>query len=327
LASVAGATSWLLTGCSGWDPSEPFTRNAPQVDEAIAKLDAGAFKPAEEVLADYLGTGRCGDAGIGLPPKVRERSSGGFDLGLTLFHLAEKYGQRFGDEELADGGPGQIELDEKRAVEIECAQIIVQAIAHDLDQPMNLRARAFYLAGNLEFLRQAYEEAVKNYDKALQIVPGVSPEAGGDGIGRDAAWNRAIALRRIQEKDAGQPDAEPDAEPDAQPDAEPDSGDDGGDDGGQDAGEDGGGPDAGDDGGDGGKDGGGGDDGGADGGKDAGAEDSGKPPPEQAKPPPETTTPESSRMLDDLREAPTFQEEQAKKRAAQLRRRPVMEDK
>ena len=55
-----------------------------------------------------------------------------------------------------------------------------------------------------EFLRAKYEEAVKEYDLALTLVPGLFEEAGGDGIGRDAAWNRAIALRRIEEqKDAG----------------------------------------------------------------------------------------------------------------------------
>ena len=34
------------TGCSGWDPSDPFVHNAPAVDEAIAHYDAGALEPA-----------------------------------------------------------------------------------------------------------------------------------------------------------------------------------------------------------------------------------------------------------------------------------------
>ncbi len=99
--------------------------------------------------------------------------------------------------------------------------------------PIDLRARAHYLAGNLEFLRREYQSAVDAYDGALKLIPGL-PNDAGDGIGRDAAWNRAIALRRIEDedkkKDAGQ-DGSPDAQPDAPPDAS-EGGDGGGSDGG-----------------------------------------------------------------------------------------------
>ncbi len=332
-ASLLGALGWLATGCGGWDPTEPFERNSPDVDRAIELMDSGQFESAEEVLETYLGTGPCGDGGIGLPQAVRDKHNGSFDLGLTLFHLAEKFGQRFGDEGLAEGGPDQDELDGNRALEVDCALIIVQAIAHDPKVPLDLRARAFYLAGNLEFLRRRYEDAVTHYDRALQLVPGLYPEAGGDSIGRDAAWNRAIALRRIQdEQDAGEDGGEDaDADSDAQPDAEPDAGDDdGGDDGGdEDAGDDGGGEDGGQDAGDGG-DSGGGNDAGEDGGDlDAGG-DAGQPPPEPDEADEEPEPQESSqmdRLLDELEEAPTYQEEDAKRRAARARRRRVMEDK
>ncbi|MBW2453168.1 MAG: hypothetical protein JRI68_01595 [Deltaproteobacteria bacterium] len=332
-ACLLGALGWLATGCGGWDPTEPFERNSPDVDRAIELMDSGQFESAEEVLETYLGTGPCGDGGIGLPQAVRDKHNGSFDLGLTLFHLAEKFGQRFGDEELTEGGPEQDELDAARALEIDCALIIVQAIAHDTKVPIDLRARAFYLAGNLEFLRRRYEDAVTHYDRALQLVPGLYPEAGGDSIGRDAAWNRAIALRRIQEEqDAGQDGGEDaDADSDAQPDAEPDAGDDdGGDDGGdEDAGDDGGGEDGGQDAGDGG-DSGGGNDAGEDGGDlDAGG-DAGQPPPQpdeaDEEPEPQETS-QMDRLLDELEEAPTYQEQDAKRRAARARRRPVMEDK
>jgi tetratricopeptide (TPR) repeat protein len=334
-ACLVGAIGWLATGCGGWDPSEPFDRNSPDVDRAIDLIDSGQFESAEEVLETYLGTGPCGDGGIGLPQAVRDKHSGAFDLGLTLFYLAEKFGQRFGDEELAEGGPEQDELDGQRGLEIECALIIASAIAHDAKVPLELRARAFYLAGNLEFLRRQYEDAVRHYDAALQIVPGLYSEAGGDSIGRDAAWNRAIALRRIQEEqdagDDGGQDGEADAEPDAQPDAEPDAGDDdGGQDGGEeDAGDDGGGEDGGQDAGDGG-DGGGNEDAGEDGGDlDAGG-DAGQPPPEPDEadqdPEPQDTS-QMDRLLDELEEAPTYQEQDAKRRAARARRRRVMEDK
>jgi tetratricopeptide (TPR) repeat protein len=329
LASMAGWIGWLA-GCNGWSPSEPFRRNAPEVDQAIRELDAGAYDSAQTALQEYLGTGACSDAGIGLPPKVRKRADGAFDLGLTLFHLAERYGQRFGEEEV-DAGPTVPEDDNLRNLEIDCALIITQAIAHDASVPIELRARAHYLSGNLEFMRRRYEDAVKHYDRALELVPGVVPEAGGDEVGRNAAWNRAIALRRIQEEQQqdGGPDAEPDAEPDAQPDAEPDSGD------GDDQ------PDAGEDAGDDGGDGGDGEDGGADadsdppdgggedGGEDGGAdEDQNDPPPapDEAEPPPQSEQSQMDRILDQLEEAPTYQEEEAKKRAAAGRRR-VMEDK
>jgi len=336
VACLLGAAGWLLSGCGGWEPDEPFTRNSPDVDRALELYEAGQFDSAEEVLEAYLGTGPCSDGSIGLPPAVRDKYSGSFDLGLTLFSLAEKYGRRFGEEELDDGVPEDEALSEKRRVEIDCAQIITEAIAADLKVPVELRARAYYLSGNLELLRRQYEDAVARYDKALALVPGLFPEAGGDGIGRDAAWNRAIALRRIQEQqDAGQ-DAEPDADQDAdQPDAQPDSGDDGGDDGGApDSGDDGGDEDGGgQDAGDGGQEGGSDDEdgGGQDAGDDGGDQDQEEPEPEGPidEPPgePEVDSSQIERMLDELEEAPTYQEQDAKRRAAKARRRRVMEDK
>jgi len=344
-ACLAGAASWAASGCSGWDPKKPFERNAPEVDQAIEDMDAGRLESAEETLERYLGTGACGDAGIQLPDEVRKKPNGSFDLGLVLFSLAERYGKRFGDEEL-DAGPEEPDKAALRSGEIECALILVKAIAADPSVPAELRARARYLAGNLEFMRRAYEEAVKYYDQALALVPGLLEEAGGDDIGRDAAWNRAIALRRIEDqKDAG-PDAEPDSGDDAGPDAEPDSGPDAGDDAGDagddaadDAGDDAGpdaGPDGGNDGGDdGGPDGGEGDagqDAGGDAGQDAGPQDQQpdagdqpqQPPPPQ--PQPSTAPQQDERMLDQLEEAPTYQEQEAKARAG-VRRGHVMEDK
>ncbi len=203
--SLAVAALAAASGCSGWDPRAPFERSAPPVDEALRALDAGKPEPAEETLQRYLGTGRCSaDGGIGVPPAVLQKPNGSFDLGLTLFHLGERFGRRFGDEELGDGGPQEEALAAKRSAEIDCALLIVRAIAADPKVPPELRARARYLAGNLEFMRRKYEDAVKEYDQALGLVPGLAEDSGGDGLGRDAAWNRAIALRRIQDqKDAG----------------------------------------------------------------------------------------------------------------------------
>src|SRR5207237_3036747 len=109
--------------------------------------------------------------------------------------------------------------------------------------------------GNLSFLDGEYEQAVRAYDQALAIAPGQVDA--GDPVARDAAWNRAIALERIEDKKDAGSDASNDA-----------SGDSGGGDSGQDGGKSS--PDAGQDGG-----GHGGDDGGPDSGNDAAS-----PPPE-----------------------------------------------
>jgi Ca-activated chloride channel family protein len=320
MAAAGGmASPFALAACSGWDPTEPFVRRSPEVDKAIERLDAGDPESAEQVLARYLGTGECSDAGIGLPAAVFQKADGSFDLGLALFHLAEKYGQRFGEEE-ADAGAEDPDRAAAREIEIGCALALVRALASDAKLPAALRARASYLAGNLEFMRRAYQDAVHHYDRALGLVPGVLPDAGGDEVGRDAAWNRAIALRRIQEQQDAGPDAPPDAPPDAEPDAGQDGGDDGGD-AGRDAGDDAASqstPDA------------GGEDADApDAGDDGGGQDGGPPPaaPEdrEAEPPP--GDPQIDSLLEQLEEAPTYQEEQAKRRAAEARRRRVMEDK
>jgi tetratricopeptide (TPR) repeat protein len=325
-----GLSAAAFVGCSGWDPRSPFEHNAPEVDEALQKLDGGHAASAEETLERYLGTGACSaDAGLGLPPSIRQKPSGTFDLGLTLFDLGEHFGQRFGDEDRSDGGsPAEQALSEKRALEVGCALLVVRAIAADPTVPIDLRARAYYLAGNLEFLLQKYEDAVKEYDQALALIPGIHAEAGGDGIGRDAAWNRAIALRRQEDqKDAGNdaPDASPDAN-DAGNDAadgsdgnDGSSGNDGGDKG--DAGKDGGDKE------DAGKDGGDKQDGGQDGGDNE--DGGGTPPPPQPASSQSATPQQDSRMLEQLEQAPSYQGQEAKQRAnANARRgRPTMEDK
>ncbi|HYQ31395.1 MAG TPA: tetratricopeptide repeat protein, partial [Polyangiaceae bacterium] len=207
---------------------------------------------------------------------------------------------------------------------VDCALRVVRLVAGDPASPIEFRARAHYLAGNLEFLRRDYKAAVKEYDTALRLMPGV-PEDAGDGIGRDAAYNRAIALRRIEDDENKKKDAEP---PDASNDGgEPDSGDQ---------------PDSGKD-----QD----QDGGSkndkknddkkdkdqDQQKDAGSDASAPKPEtqpdagsEQQKPkpqPPQQSANQDDRMLDMLEHAPTMQEQDAKNRAIQGRTRSGMEDK
>jgi hypothetical protein len=269
-------------------------------------LDAGDAGAATELLERYLMTGKCDSGNIGTPDLVRERPNATFDLGLGLFKLGEQFGDRFGEEERnVEGGAAQQAEGElaQRSEQVECALRIVQLIAADASLPIELRARAHYLAGNLEFLRRDYRSAVKAYELALQLIPGMPGDAG-DSIGRDAAWNRAVALRRIEEQEQ---DASPESGP---PDAQPEAGD---------AGNDGGSPDA-------------GQNGPPDAGKqdtpDAGPDGGSKSPRDQdrpdAAPPKQQPQPEpqsspsvnqDERMLDMLERAPTLQQHDAKNRA------------
>jgi Ca-activated chloride channel homolog len=277
----------------GWNPSRPFDRDAPSVRLALSDLDAGDAASAAGRLEEYLSTGPCKDGNIGTPDVLKRRANGSFDLGLSLFRVGEDYGRRFGDEE-AKAGVSE-ETRAQRHAQVECARRVVQAIAEDPRAPVDLLARALYLQGNLAFLDGAYEEAVRAYDRALLLAPGVAD--GGDPVGRDAAWNRAIALRRIEdEKDSGS-------------DAASDGGRDGASDGSRDASSGGG---------DASTEAGGQDAGGRQGGE-AGAPppaeppDAGDPPPDAGPPPPPPSANEDERMLDQLENAPTLQQEEAKR--------------
>jgi len=328
LTGVAGSAllSLALSGCD--QANELFTRSSPVVKNAVEALDAGDAGAAVSLLEEYLSTGKCESGNIGAPSSVSARPNAAFDLGLGLFNLAERFGKRFGeDPPVHDGGPSQEEEAElaKRSAEVDCALRIVRLAGTDTNVPLELRARAFYLAGNLEFLRRDYRSAVASYDAALKLIPGLPGDAG-DSTGRDAAYNRAIALRRIEDeqKDAGPPDGGNDG-------GQPDAGDDGGKKDQPDAGnddKDGGGkqnePDAGNE------------------GKDAGqpnqpdaggqnGQDGGAPPPEQQQqqqpPQQQQTQNQDDRLLDELEQAPTLQEHNAKERAAHARGRPGMDDK
>lgn len=316
-ASVLLFLLCFLLSCSE-QRRDLFKRHSPRVDDAISALDAGDAGAAAEILAQYLSTGKCENGAIGVPARVRDLPNASFDLGIALFQLAEKYGRRFGDDPvLHDGGatPQDQEQQAKRDSEVDCALRIVRAVAMQPGLDAELRARASYLAGNLDFLRGAYASAVESYDSALRIVPGLAPDAG-DTVGRDAAHNRAIALRRIEDeeknRDAGSDSGEPDAgpndagqppdagpsdagQPDPQPDADqnpsPDAGD----------------PDPGD------------------AGKDDAAQDASAPEPEP-KPQTQQQPQKDERILDQLEQAPTFQEHDAKNRALG-RPRLRMEDK
>ena len=324
-ASVGLLSSLLFVAACGKSTDALFERHAPSVDLAISAYDAGDAGSAVSTLEAYLATGKCENGEIGTPDPVRERPNASFDLGLGLFKLAERFGKRFGEEEPTGAGGSTSQQDSElaqRSKGIDCALRVLRTVAGEPGTPVEFRARARYLAGNLEFLRRDYKAAVKEYDSALRLIPGVPEDAAADGIGRDVAYNRAIALRRIEDEENRKKDAEP---PDASNDGgEPDSGDQP--DSGKDQDQDGGKKDEPkkDD-----------KDKDKDKQKDAGPDGS-APKPEnqpdagneqQPKPPPQPQANQDDRMLDMLEHAPTMQEQDAKNRAIQGRTRGGMEDK
>jgi hypothetical protein len=287
----------LAIGCAvvaacGWDPSRPFDREAPAVREAVVELsDGGDASVAAQTLQEYLSTGPCKEGSIGTPDLLKKRPDGTFDLGLSLFRIGEHYGRRFGEEEI-DAGVSD-EMRSQRHAEVECARRVVEAIADDDGSPLELRARAHYLSGNLAFLDGDYEGAVRAYDRTLVLVPGQVDA--GDPLGRDAAWNRAIALRRIEDqKDAGQDGAPPDASQDGSHDASQDGSKSSPDSGGA-------------------QDSGGHDDASQDSGSPPPQPDSGSQPPDSGAQPPPPPSDQDDRMLDQLENAPTLQQEEAKR--------------
>lgn len=215
-ASAATIVLLALFGCDDNRLDPLFERHSPVVDEAIAALGSSDAGAAEAQLTGYLGTGPCQEGQIGASAALAERPQATFDLGLTLFRMGERYGGRFGE------APGEQADDaaqlSARSLEVACALSVVQSITDRRSVPLPLRAQASYLAGNLEFLRHEYAAAVASYDAALLLTPGsaAGPESAtgvsdaAAAVGRDAAHNRALALRREAEEEPPEP---PDAGP------------------------------------------------------------------------------------------------------------------
>lgn len=203
--------SLLASGCDSEWVDSLFMRNAPAVDEAMHELrphgDAGV---AQAYLAGYLGVAPCADGNSGAPASL-DKPQASFDLGLALFRLGESFGGRFGED---SGRPQDNEaLLARRSAQVSCALGWVQPLVTRRDLPVEQRARAAYLLGNLEFLRREYESAVQGYDQALILVPGSEEESLLE-VGRDAAHNRALALIRAeQEPEPPEPPESPDAGP------------------------------------------------------------------------------------------------------------------
>ncbi|HEU4406858.1 MAG TPA: tetratricopeptide repeat protein [Polyangiaceae bacterium] len=197
LALVAGALG-LALGASG-GPHDPFERYSPEVDAAVASLEAGRFDEANERLTRYLRLTGCHEGVLQTPPGATASADAAFDLGLGLFGAAEKLGQRFADVDDVrpqgpDGKPAESNPDRRSSVD--CARMLLGALL-ERRLPPELEARARFLRGNAAFLEHRWDEALADYDRALRLAPGSdAPQA--DALGRDLAWNRSLAMRNRQ---------------------------------------------------------------------------------------------------------------------------------
>lgn len=182
--------------------------HSPVVDEAIAALQEGQHDVALARLTEYLETGACEAGVIGTPERLGRLPDAAFDLGLALFEAADAAGTTPSGP-TPGGMPGAAPAPQDapspaRREQIDCALRVLAPVALDTSLPLELRARAHYLTGNLELLRDEHRAAVAAYDAALRLIPGL-PETGPEGtpndsIGRRAAHNRAVALRRLAEE-------------------------------------------------------------------------------------------------------------------------------
>ncbi|MGZ3422391.1 MAG: hypothetical protein ACXVEE_31290, partial [Polyangiales bacterium] len=213
----------LVTACS-YDFGKLFMRDDPQVEEARAILEASALGqeadlPSARSDLEQVLTFHCeSDGGRDL---VIDRPGASIDLGLLMFRTSELIGRRFGDEEVDAGTP---EADEQlmaaRVKELDCAQLFLMRLADDPATDPKIALRARYLLGNFAFLSRRYSDAIARYDSVLTAHPARGTEAADagppedeDAIARAASWNRAIALKRLedQKSDAGSdtPDTSP----------------------------------------------------------------------------------------------------------------------
>ncbi len=209
LLFLGAALAWpLASGCESRAIDEAFTRHSPKVDEAIAALEAKDAGAAQVRLIEYLGLAPCKEGSINASAALADRAQASFDLGLVLFRLGERFGARFGEDTGREGDDPRLLA--QRSAEVACALSVVQQLVARPSLPIELRAQAYYLLGNLEFLRHEYEASVAGYDHALALIPGDDSETA-QPVGRDAAHNRALALRLAKEHE--KPPEPPDAGP------------------------------------------------------------------------------------------------------------------
>lgn len=222
--AAGAAVALLCISCGqgrGDDPLDPrprnaldrlFVRNHPDVEAAISDLGRGEPSDATKRLVDLLQTGACENSVIGAGERAKNYGDASFDLGLSFGRMWDaqqkpKDPQAFGLKlDPSQGAPGLAPPDKADASLIDCAGRLLSPVASDPRNSAELRASAHYLLGNFEMRREAFEAALSAYDLGLMLAPGTTapkpdaPETEIAKLGRMLAKNRAIALRRWEEK-------------------------------------------------------------------------------------------------------------------------------
>lgn len=217
----ASAVLFALLSLGCHDVDELFKRESPLVADAINALSTKSPDRAVKLLTEYLETGPCEAGVIGAGERARNMGDASLDLALAFSALSTPKTAAPQDPAaaLAQGqlppqlspptpdpnAPGGLppgpegQASPPQIQNVDCALRILAPIGANLSHPVALRARAHYLAGNLELLRADYEAAVTAYDAAILLAPGVKKGVG-DPIGISIAYNRALALRLLKEK-------------------------------------------------------------------------------------------------------------------------------
>ncbi|HXS18837.1 MAG TPA: hypothetical protein VN764_16675, partial [Polyangiaceae bacterium] len=195
-----------------------FERKAPAVEEAIAALTDGQPDAATQALIAYLETGPCEEGVIGVGDRARKYADAAYDLALAFSRTTDAHkpaaqdpaaqlaqGQIPGLPSASPAGPSPAQGADGSAptAHIDCALRLLAPLGPNESLAVALRARSFYLAGNLELSRAQFEPAVSYYDQALLLSPGVAPGQG-DALGANIAFNRALALRLQKEQEEKQ---------------------------------------------------------------------------------------------------------------------------
>ena len=292
--------AFLLTllGCEPID--SVFERESPAVNEAIDALKTTNGQEASQLLIEYLKTGPCEEGVIGAGERARQLGDASFDLALAFAALSgpklpapsplgSAPPQPLTNGPTSNNGPAPNAPSPESLATIDCALRMLAPLGGNKELATALRARSYYLAGNLDLLREEFAAAVSSYDLALLLAPG-APEGQGDPIGISIAYNRSLALRLLREKEEKEEDDKSEDDKSEDDKSEDDKSED--DKSEDDKSEEGKEPQA--------------------------------PPPEKQSP----NEARDQRMLDLLEQAPTLQQHEAQKRKGQrVRGRATMEDK
>lgn len=209
-----GAVLLALLGLGCAEVDQVFERKSPLVEDAIVRLQAGEHDEATQKLIEYLETGPCEEGVIGVGDRARTYSDAAYDLALSFAAGAlastDKKPQVDPAAALAQGNipgltpqpaPGAVDPAAPAAAapnpELDCALRLLAPIGPNEALPAALRARSYYLAGNLELSRAQFEAAVAFFDQAILLAPGSED---GDPVGKQIAYNRALALRLLKEE-------------------------------------------------------------------------------------------------------------------------------